>query len=151
MRVLGIAPSSTDLKWALLDGSANSPSLLDLPSIKQKLPSDDSEGHALLGLRQLLTTFFKEQQIQRVCVLQAGTTKFRGPSPARLKAEGIVQLVGAELNIEVRLAAPQTLRAREKKFAEITGGEPEAIFNGNQPFKPKDWRDAVLVGWWGLE
>ncbi|MDY0059834.1 MAG: hypothetical protein RBU45_08500 [Myxococcota bacterium] len=151
MRVLGIAPSSTDLKWALLDGTRAQPRILPLPSTSQKLPADSCEGHALLSLRRLLTTFFPEQDIERVCVLQAGQSQFRGPSAARVKAEGIIQVVGAELELPVDLVAPQSLRAQEKRFASLARGTPEAIFCGGKEFKPKAWRDAVLVAWWGLD
>ena len=83
-------------------------------------------------------------------MLQAGSSQFGGPSAARVKAEGIVQLVGAELELTVDLVAPQSLRAQEKRFASIASGSPEAVLNGGADFKPKPWRDAVLVAWWGL-
>ena len=151
MIVLGIAPSSTDLKWALLEGRRSNPVVLPLPSTSQKLPADACEGHALLSLRRLLSTFLSEQRVERVCVLQAGHSQFRGPSPTRVKAEGIIQFVGAELERPVELVAPQSLRADEKRFAKIASGSPETVLNGGKSFKPKAWRDAVLVAWWGLD
>jgi hypothetical protein len=151
MRVLGIAPSSTDFKWALLDGSRVEPRVLPLPSTSQKLPSDTCEGHALLSLRRLLSTFLAEQGVERIWVLQAGSSQFRGPSALRVKAEGIVQLVGAELELTVDLVAPQSLRAHEKRFASIASASPEDVLNSGAAFKPKTWRDAVLVAWWGLD
>jgi hypothetical protein len=150
MKVLGIAPSSTDFKWALLDGSRAQPRVLPLPSTSQKLPADAYEGHALLSLRRLLSTFLVEQGAERICILQAGSSQFRGPSGSRVKAEGIVQLVGAELELTVDLVAPQSLRAQEKRFASIASASPEDVLNGGAAFKPKTWRDAVLVAWWGL-
>jgi hypothetical protein len=98
----------------------------------------------------LLATFLPEQGVEHVCVLQAGQWKHKKRSPMRAKAEGIVQLVGAELNLGVDLVAPQALRAQEKRFEAITGGTPEGVMNGGHPFIPKTWRDAVLVAWWGL-
>lgn len=151
MKVLGIAPSSTDLKWALLDGTRATPHVLALPSKSQKLPADSCEGHSLLSLRRLLSTFFAEQGVDRVCILQAGTSQFRSPSASRIKAEGVIQLVGAELDLPTDLVSPQSLRAQEKRFASTAGDTPEAVMNGGSPFKPQAWRDAVLVGWWGLE
>jgi hypothetical protein len=68
-----------------------------------------------------------------------------------VKAEGIVQLVGAELELRVDLVAPQSLRAQEKRFETVAPGSPEFVLNGGHPFKPKAWRDAVLVAWWGLD
>lgn len=151
MRVLGIVPSSTDLKWALLEGTRATPSCIALPSKSQKLPADACEGHALLSLRRLLLTFLAEQGVERVCILQAGASQFRGPSSDRLKAEGIIQLVGAEQDIPTGLVSPQSLRAQEKRFEATAGASPEIVINGGTAFTPKAWRDAVLVGWWGLE
>jgi len=150
MKVLGIAPSSTDFKWALLDGTRAQPQLLPLPSTSQKLPADANEGHALLSLRRLLSTFLTEQGVECICVLQAGQSQFGGPSAVRVKAEGIIQLVGAELGLKVDLVALQSLRAQEKRFEAIASGSPEHVLNGGDSFKPKAWRDAVLVAWWGL-
>ena len=151
MRVLGINPSSTTLGWALVEGTRPDPKSLRLPSTSQKLPVDECEGHALLSLRRLLSTFVTEQEVESVCVLKAGHSQHRGASPTRVKAEGIIQIVGAELDIPVHLVAPQSLRAEEKRFATIASGSPETVLNGGAAFKPKAWRDAVLVAWWGLD
>lgn len=151
MKVLGIVPSSTDLKWALLEGTSSAPCILPLPSKSQRLPVDACEGHALLSLQRLLTTFFVEQGVEHICILQAGTSQFRGPSTSRVKAEGIIQLVGAELNLPTNLVSSQALRAKERRFENITGGSPESVFYQGSDFTPQAWRDAVLVGWWGLE
>ncbi|SCG59931.1 hypothetical protein [Micromonospora halophytica] len=151
MKVLGIAPSSTDFKWAFLDGTRAQPRVLPLSSTSQKLPADACEGHALLSLRRLLSTFLAERGVERICVLQAGRSQHGGPSASRVKAEGIVQLVGAELELAVELVTPQSLRAQEKRFASIASGSPENVLNGSADFKPKTWRDAVLVAWWGLD
>jgi hypothetical protein len=98
-----------------------------------------------------VSTFLKEQGVEKVCVLQAGNSKFGGPSSSRLKAEAIFQLVGADLSVPTELVPPQTLRAWEKKFADQAGGTPESVFNDGDDFVPKPWRDAVLVAWVGLE
>lgn len=151
MKVLGIASSSTDFKWALLDGSRAQPRVLPLPSTSQKLPADACEGHALMNLRRLLSTFLAEQGVERICVLPAGSSQFRGPSASRVKAEGNVQLVSADLELAVDLVASQSLRAQEKRFASIASACPEDVLNGGADFKPKTRRDAVLVAWWGLD
>lgn len=151
MKVLGIAPSSTDFKWALLDGTRAKPQALPLPSTSQKLPADASTGHALLSLRRLLSTFLAEQRVERICVLQAGRSQYGGPSAPRVKAEGIIELVCAELELTVDLVTPQSLRAREKRFASVASGTPEEVLNNGADFKPKNLRDAVLLAWWGLD
>ncbi|MEU0250302.1 hypothetical protein ABZ192_39580 [Streptomyces sp. NPDC006235] len=104
-----------------------------------------------MSLRRLLSTFLVEQGVERSCVLQAGSSQFRGPSASRVKAEGIVQLVGAELKLTVDVVAAQSLRAQEKRFASIASVSSENVLNGGADFKPKAWRDAVLVAWWGLD
>lgn len=151
MRVLGVAPTSSDFTWAIVDGTRSTPALVVPPTKKQKLPADEDPGHALQGLYRLVSTFVKEQAIEKICVLQAGNSQFRGPSAARIKAEAVFQLAGADLSIATELVPPQTLRALEKKFATKAGGTPEDVLNGGGEFEPKPWRDAVLVAWVGLD
>lgn len=151
MRVLGVVPTSTDLKWAVVDGSRGSPTMVDMPKKTQKLPVDEDQGQSLQGLYRLVSTFLKEQAIEKICILQAGNSKFGGRSAARIKAEAVFQLVGADLSLPTELVPPQTLRALEKKFATKAGGTPEDVLNGGGEFAPKPWRDAVLVAWVGLD
>ena len=151
MRVLGIVPSSTDVKRALLEGTRANPVLRKLPSTRQKLPVDASPGRALLSFRRLLSTFLSDQGVERICILQAGRPKVGGPSATRVKAEAIIQLVGAEREIPVMLVTPQSLRAQEKHFPELASGTPETVLNGGVAFKPRAWRDAVLVAWCGFD
>jgi hypothetical protein len=150
MRVLGIAPDAKQFKWVLMQGGQESPKRLTLPSSDLKLPNDSCEGHALLSLRRLLLTFFAEQNVEQISLLSAGSSEFRGPSATRVKAEGIVQLVGAESRIVVGLITSQSLRSREKKFASITGASPEEVLNGGEKFKSELLRTAAIVAWLGL-
>jgi hypothetical protein len=150
MKVLGVVPGSSDLKWALVDGVRASPILLSIPTKGQKLPSDPVEGRALQSLYRLISTFLTEQGVCRVCILHAGNSQFGGPSALRVKAEGILQLAAADSGITALSIPPQTLRAREKRFVEETGGTPEAILNAGDAFVPKPWRDAVLNGMGGV-
>lgn len=150
MKVLGVVPSSTDLKLALVDGDRSAPILLPFSQKTQKLPAAVDEGLGLQSLYRWLATLLREQGAQKVCILQAGNSRFGGPSAERVKTEGIIQLVGADLSIATELIPPQTLRAQEKRFAGETHGSPEAIFNQGAEFVPKPWRDAVLVAWVGL-
>jgi hypothetical protein len=150
MRVLGIAPDAKQFKWALMQGVQTSPERLALPSSDLKLPNDACEGHALLSLRRLLSTFLAEQNVEQISLLSAGSSEFRGPSASRVKAEGIVQLVGAESKIAVGLITSQSLRSREKKFAAIAGASPEEVLNGGEKFKSELLRTAALVAWLGL-
>jgi hypothetical protein len=150
MKVLGVVPSSSDLKWALVDGVRADPVLIPIPTKGQRLPSDPIEGRALQSLHRLITTFLAEQGVAKICILQAGNSQFGGPSSARIKVEAMFQLAAADYEITAVSILPQTLRAREKKFIEETGNTPEAVFNGGAAFVPKPWRDAVLSAWVGL-
>jgi hypothetical protein len=150
MRVLGIAPDAKQFKWVLVEGGQRSPERVELPSSDLKLPKDACEGHALLSLRRLLTTFIAEQKVEQISLLSAGTSEFRGPSASRVKAEGIVQLVGAELDIAVVMVSAKSLKSREKKFESIAGGTPEEVLNHGIEFKSKQLRTAALVAWMGL-
>jgi hypothetical protein len=150
MRVLGVAPTSSDFTWAIVDGTREAPTLIPPPTKRQKLPADEHPGQGLQGLYRLVSTFVKEQSIEKICLFQAGNSQFGGPSTARIKAEAIFQLAGADLSIATELVPPQTLRAWEKKFPSKTGGTPEDVLNGGSEFTPKAWRDAVLVAWVGL-
>lgn len=151
MRVLGIVPSSTDLKWTLLEGVREEPVVVPLGSTSQKFPRDECEGHAWLKLRRLLSTFLPEKGVERICVVRAGKSRFKGPSTARVKAECIIQLVGAELELPIDLVAPQSLRVEEKRFEKIASGSPEEKLNGGSQFSPKALKDAALAAWRGLD
>lgn len=150
MRVLGVVPGSVDLKIALVEGSCSSPVLVPIAIKTQKLPAAADEGSGLKSLYALVATLLREQCVEKICILQAGNSKFGGPSATRVKAEGVIQLVGADLSIATKLISPQALRAKEKKFDSQTKGTPESIFNNGDQFVPKPWRDAVLVAWVGL-
>ena len=150
MKVLGIVPGTNELRCAVVDGTSEVPSLNKSVKVN-RFNVDPSDGLSLQALFRLLSTWLTELQVDRIRILQPGNSQFGGPSPARLKIEAILQLVGAELTIDTALIAPQTLRAREKKFCEKTGGRAESVLNDGSDFSPKSWRDAVLVAWIGLE
>lgn len=151
MRVLGIVLSSTEVRWAILGGRSSAPKLVTESGQMQKLPADESEGHALLALRRWFATFLNEVDVDRISILKAGRSQKGNTSSSRIKAEGVIQLAAAEEGVSADLVAPQTLRAKEKKFEAIVGARPEEALNGGAPFKPSKWRDAVLVAWVGLD
>ncbi len=151
MRILGVTPSSSDVSWALVEGNRSVPVMLELKSTKQKFPKTQNETQILKNLYQFTVAFLKDHSIEKVCILQAGNSKFGNASAIRVKVEAVFQLVCATSNILVEIVPPQTLRAQEKKFQTDTGNTPEQVFNGGKEFKPKPWRDAVMVAWTGLE
>ena len=150
MKVLGIAPTSKDFCLALLEGTTESPSLCEFEKKKQKFPVDGDEADQMYGLKRLIDTIIGEKQIEKLMILGAGASQFKGPSRSRVKAECVFQLAAKDRGIQVEVIPPQTLRAREKKFVDLAGNTPENVFNSGQAFSPKPWRDAVLVGWIGL-
>ena len=150
MKVFGVVPTSKDFCLALLDGTVESPILIDLEKKKHKFPVDGDEADQMYALKRFIDAIIGENQIEKLTILGAGTSQYKGPSSSRIKAECVFQLVAKERGIQVEVIYPQTLRAREKKFVDITGDSPEMVFNGGNVFSPKPWRDAVLVGWIGL-
>lgn len=151
MKVMGVVPSSSDLRLAVVEGMCSAPRLVPTHQKTVRLPAGTNDAQRLQSLYRLLSTLFREQRVEKICVLQGGNSQYGGPSAERVKAEGIIQLVGADLSIHTELIAPQTLRAKEKKFADLTKGTPESVLNNSEPFVPKPWRDAVLLAWMGLE
>jgi hypothetical protein len=150
MKVLGVVPGKTELRCALVEGTSATP-VLNRTLKVQKIAVDQTDATSLRDLFNLLVTWVMELHVDRICILQAGATKFGGASPARLKVETVIQLVGAHSSVNTRLVPPQTLRAKEKKFAAKTGATPETVLNGGAEFTPNAWRDAVLTAWTGLE
>jgi len=150
MKVLGVTPSSNEVSWALVEGTRSNPSLVNLDSTKQKFPKTQSEAQILYNLHKFVLTFLENQAVDKVCILQAGNNKFGKASSMRIKAEAVFQLACAEHNIPVELVPPQTLRAQEKKFQADAGGTPESVFNNGSDFRPKPWKDTVMIAWTGL-
>jgi hypothetical protein len=148
VKVLGVVPGSTDVKWALLEGTRGAPVLLPMATKGQKLPADENQ--ALWSMLRLAKTLVGEQKVEKFYILQAGKSKFGGPSTIRVKLEAVFQIAAAEVSIAAEVVAPQTLRALEKRFPNIAGGTLEAILNRGEDFSPKPWRDAVLTAWVGL-
>lgn len=151
MKVLGVLPSSTDVKWALLEGTRQSPLMVSIENKAQRLPAGGDEAQNLSRLKQLIGALLKEKGIEKVAIVQAGHSQFRGPSVTRVKTEAVFQLAAAETNIPVVLVAAKTLKTQEASFAGTVGGTPEAALNSGKPFSPKPWRDAVLAAWVGLD
>ncbi len=151
MKVLGVLPSTTGVLWAVLEGSRKRPTLVTLDTKGQKLPADEDQTQKLHKLKNLVVAFLNERKIEKVCIVVSGPLRHGGAPSLRPKVEAIVQIAAAERAIPVELVQPASLRAKEKKFAEITGDEtPEACLNAGDPFVPQDFKEAVLVGWLGL-
>jgi hypothetical protein len=134
MKVLGVAPTSKDFCLALLDRTAESPALIDLEKKKHKFPVDGDEADQMYALKRFVDAIIGENQIDKLTILGAGTSQYRGPSSSRIKAECVFQLAAKERGIQVEVIPPQTFRAREKKFMDITGDSPEITLVQNRFF-----------------
>src|SRR5690242_19951707 len=99
MKALAAVPSSTDIIWAVVEGTAQSPQSAKAPG-KLKIPAA-TDSQALHSALKLFSTLLKEQHPEVVAVLQAGNSQFRGPSPERVKAEALLQVAAAELGIPI--------------------------------------------------
>ncbi|AGW13154.1 DUF3010 family protein [Megalodesulfovibrio gigas] len=150
MKVLGVTPSAKDVMWAILEGTAEQPKLVPCEMKKQRFATAQDESSMLYELFQFIQTFIHSAGVNKLCVLQAGSSQYGSSSALRIKVESVFQMAGKQRNIPVQLVPPQTLRAQEKKFSQIAGGNPEKIFNDGNEFKPKPWKDTVLVAWIGL-
>jgi hypothetical protein len=150
MKVLGVTPTAKEVMWALVDGASASPNLIKTEVKKQKYPVGQEESIVLNGIFEFSKNLISSLEIEKICVLQAGTSQYGSASAIRIKVEAVFQLAGLQKNIPVLTIPPQTLRAREKKFLVITGDTPENIFTEGAEFTPKPWKDAVLTAWIGL-
>jgi len=150
MRVLGITPTSNDVSWAVVEGSRSKPTVVPTDSTKQKFPAGKDESSVLHDLYRFALSFLQDKAIEEVVILQAGTSKFGNASSTRIKTEAAFQIACTERNVPVKVVHPNSLRSQIKKFESETGDTPEAIFNDGNDFRPKPWKDTVLVGWMGL-
>ena len=150
MKVLGVTPTSKDVAWAIIEGTRSKPSIIPAYSIRQKFPASKNEGKLLYDLYKFVLSLLQDQHIEKVVILQAGSSKFGNTSSTRIKVEAAFQIACSEKNIPSETVHPKTLDAQVKKFESSTGNSPEEIFNGGKDFKPKPWRDTVLTAWMGL-
>ena len=148
--MLGIVSNTTALKWASLSGTRKHPVWEKISVDNLKIKADIDEGQFLVELRALIGTLWRENKIDSVYILKAVGGMQQGPAEIRVKSEGIVQMVGAEMGIPVRLVAPNSLRNEEKRFDIYAEGTPESVFTEGKKFKSKELRDAVLLAWMGL-
>ena len=151
MRVLGVTSSSTDLRWALMEGTRGDPALLECEPKTQRLVLDGDESQRLLALKNLVKSRIRDHDVTKISICRAGRSQYQASSPSRVKAECVVQIAAAESTVDIELVSPQTLRAQEKRFSDYAGDTPEAVLNDGDNFSPRPWRDAVLVAWIGLD
>lgn len=151
MRILGITPTSKDVSWAIVEGTKSSPVVVPLDSTKQKFPAGKNENDLLHDLYRFALSLLQDKEVEKIVILQAGTSQYGKTSSIRVKTEAVFQIAAVEGNKPVEVIHPNTLKAQIKKFESIAGDTPEAVLNAGDNFKPKPWKDTVLTAWVGLE
>lgn len=151
MRILGITPTSHDVSWAIAEGTKSSPVVVPLDSTKHKFPAGKNESDLLHDLYRFALSLLEDKEVEKIVILQAGTSQYGKTSSIRVKTEAIFQIAAIESNKPVEVIHPNTLQAQIKKFESVTGDTPEAVLNAGNDFKPKPWKDTILTAWMGLE
>ena len=149
MSTIGILSTTQGLKLARLSGNRDKPvreALMD----SLKFPAEEEEGRLLHALGKSLLALLSEQKPAQLCLLKVVGNQHNHTAEIRVKVEGLMQMLGARLEIPTRLIAPVTLRNQEKKFDIFTGQQPEACLNDGKKFKSVDLRSAALTAWVGL-
>ena len=149
MHIIGILSTTSALKMAKLSGTRDAPQLEKLPDTL-KFPDGESEGHVLHTLGKQVIAVLHEHKPDEVRLLKVVGSQHNHPLEIRVKIEGLLQMLGARLEIPTVLVPPVTLRNQEKKFDIFTGKSPEECLNKGQKFKSVDLRTAVLTAWVGL-
>lgn len=149
MTVLGILSTTTSLKLALVSGSREKPKWMTL-SDTLKFPEGE-DGAMLHALGKVVLALLAQHKPDRICLLKVVGSQHAQPLEIRVKVEGLLQMLGARLEIPTQLVAPVSLRNQEKKFDVLVGANPEDHFNAGKKFKSVDLRSAVLTAWIGLD
>ena len=149
MSILGILSTTSVLKLASLSGTREKP-IWEKLSETLKFPEEPEEGKLLHHLGKNLLALLAEQRPQGIYLLKVVGGPHNHPLEIRVKIEGLLQMLGARMEIPTQLVAPVTMRNLEKKFPIYTGCSPEDYFTPGKKFKSADLRSAVLTAWVGL-
>lgn len=149
MAILGILSTTHSLKLARLSGTRTAPIWQPGPDTL-KFPELPDEGAMLHALGKLVLALLADNPPLALRLLKVVGSQHNHPLESRVKVEGLLQMLGARLNIPTLTVAPVALRNMEKKFDIFTGSSPEVCLNGGKKFKSVDLRSAVLTGWTGL-
>src|SRR4030067_2503746 len=111
MTICGIEMFGSEARLVLLNGTKSSFSHTDIEPRKLKL-TDDENPNEVKAFRNSLFAFFRENQVIQVVIKKRGKKGDYSGGPIGFKLEGIVQLYE---NCPVRLVAPQTISAAQKR------------------------------------
>jgi len=113
MIICGIEMSGSEAKLVLLDGVKTSFSHIDIQPRKIKL-TDDENPDEVKTFRDLMFTFFRENNVALVVIKKRGKKGDYSGGPIGFKLEGLIQLYE---ECQVTLLAPQTISAAQKKHS----------------------------------
>ncbi len=113
MTICGIEMFGSEARLVLLHGTKSSFSHTDIEPRKLKL-TDDENRNEVKAFGNSLFAFFRENQVIQVVIKKRGKKGGYSGGPIGVKLEGIVQLYE---NCPVRLVAPQTISATQKRHA----------------------------------
>lgn len=111
MTICGIEISSSEVRFALINGTKSNFSHIEVEPRKLKL-SDDTDQDEVKAFRDSLFAFFRENNVDLVAIKKRGKKGEYSGGPIGFKLEGIAQLYE---NCPVNLVAPQTISASLKK------------------------------------
>lgn len=144
MRILAVKPGVDEITMAIVSGERETPSLEPINKEVYKLPQSADPSKDLVEIAQEFKSIIKERKIDEVHVVKATKPPKGSLSPERVKNEAAIQFASAEQGVPVKLIAPQTIRAAEKKEKETV----DSIFG--HKFKSKDKREVAFLGLIGL-
>lgn len=144
MRILAVKPGVDEITMAIVSGARKAPNLETVSKEVYKIAQSSDPSKDLVEVVQEFKRIIKECKIDEVHVVKATKPPKGSLSPERVKNEAAIQFASTEQGIPVKLIAPQTIRAAEKKEEETV----DSIFE--HKFKSKDKREVAFLGLIGL-
>ena len=144
MRILAVKPGVDEITMAIVSGDRKTPNLESVNKEVYKIPQSADPSKCLVEIVQEFKSIIKERKIEEVHVVKATKPTKGSLSPERVKNEAAIQFASTEQGVPVKLIAPQSIRAAEKKENETV----DSIFD--HKFKSKDKREVAFLGLIGL-
>ena len=146
-KVLAIISDSKKLRYGIVGGVQSKPVAHSSKTSTIDFPAEIDSGSGLCAMLKTLTALVASEAPTQVAVLRSGKGQHNTSGTTRPIVEALIQIVCEQAPVTCSLIHPATLRAKEKKFGSIVMQSPEAVFNGNNAFRPHEARDVFLTGW----
>jgi len=145
MRALGIEVTGSSIHWIILDGSQKSGSIELLDNSTYALPVAYAEPiENLLAMKKVIQDTVVSKKTEKIGIIKAD----KSASVNRIKIECIIEQAAYECKLPLKLIAPQTIAAIQKRiFLKKVGSTIEIAFNGGKPIEPKYLLKAVFCAW----